>query len=101
MATYGIQIARVHLLVNNLLYLEKVKTGYLKRALCVAQTTKSRLVDALANTIFFVEEIREKFKLPETPNFKLFRELQYLKLATINDNFLNTNAFKSEDWKEH
>jgi hypothetical protein len=99
MATYGIQIAWVHLSVNNLLYLEKVKAGYLKRALCVAQTTKSRLVYALANTIFFVEEIREKFKLPETPNFKLFRELQYSKLATINDNFLNTKAFKSEDWK--
>jgi hypothetical protein len=56
-------------------------------------------VYALANTIFFVEVIREKFKLPETPNFKLFRELQYSKQATINDNFLNTKALKSEDWK--
>jgi hypothetical protein len=54
---------------------------------------------SVANTTFFVEEIREKFKLPEIPNFKLFRELHYSKLATINDIFLNTKAFKSEDWK--
>jgi hypothetical protein len=74
-------------------YLEKVKAGYLKRALCVAQTTKSRLVYALADTIFLVEEIRKLFKLSETLNFKLYRELQYSKLASIDENFHKTKAF--------
>jgi hypothetical protein len=36
---------------------------------------------------------------PETPAFKRFQEQQYTKLASIDENFFKTKAFKTEDWK--
>jgi hypothetical protein len=46
--------------------------------------SKSRYSYALAKTNFFVEEVRQQFKLPETDNYKDFIELQKLKQANID-----------------
>jgi hypothetical protein len=100
MATYAIQIVWPYLSLQNLLKLESVKSSFLKRALCMSQKSRSRLAYALADTIFFVEEIFEKFDLPETQNYKDFLELQYSKLASIDEDFHKTQAMKTNKWKE-
>jgi hypothetical protein len=56
----------------------------------------------LAKTIFLIEEIREKFKLtlkPQISNYSGNYSAIKTIIATIRDNFLNTKAFMSEDWK--
>jgi Reverse transcriptase (RNA-dependent DNA polymerase)/Endonuclease-reverse transcriptase len=100
MATYAIQIVWQFLSLQNLLKLESVKACFLKRALCLSQKSRSRFSYALADTTFFVEEIREQFKLPKTQNYKDFIELQYSKLASIDEDFHKTQAMQTTKWKE-
>lgn len=80
--------------------IESVKACFLKKVLSLSKFSKSRLVYELANTPFFVAEIREKFKLPETKNYNKFLIERCDKMSEIDFEFYMTAAMKSDIWHQ-
>ena len=67
--TYALEIVWEHLKKSDLKLLENVKARYLKKALCLAKNTPSRLVYELTREPFYVEEIRLRIMLPSTTQY--------------------------------
>ena len=57
---------RTHLNERNLATLESVKSTYIKRAIGVAKTTRSRLVYLLARETFLIRYLRTMYSLSNT-----------------------------------
>ena len=97
--TYGIQLIWPHLSLTDFRSLEKIKTLYLKRALCLSKYTKSRFTYKLAKCDFYVREIQIQMSLPETDAFKKFISEREVKATDINFEFYFTHAMLSDFWK--
>lgn len=99
-ASYGIEIIWSYLKVSDFQIIETVKSTYLKRVLSLSKYTKNRLVYKLANTDFFVSELKDKFKLPNTPQYDIFLLQCKNKDDSIVPEFYNTPAFINPVWKK-
>lgn len=99
-ATYGIDLMWNNLTILHLKKIEKVKSLFVKRALCVARTTLTRLAYKLAGCKYFIMEIKDRFGLPETPGFIAFTQEVDRKTREIADEFYSTQAMTSQRWKE-
>ena len=64
--TYGIEIIWPHLSKRNLSAMERIQSLYIKRAIGVVKTTRSRLVYLLARGTFLSEDLRTKLQLTNT-----------------------------------
>jgi hypothetical protein len=90
--TYGMELIWEYLTCKQLLELEKMKAGYMKRVLGVSQHTRSRLVYELAKETFFVEDLKTFLMLPMTTAYKdALRELDDKK-KDIWEDFYKTEA---------
>jgi hypothetical protein len=97
--TYGTQVIWPYLSVSDLRQLEKVKTMYLKHAMCLSKFTKSRLVYKLAECDFFVKQIQMQFNLPQTQTFDSFILERQSKSLDIDFEFYYTPAMEFKFWK--
>jgi len=52
----------------------------------------------LVNSKLFVEELKQKFNLPETPAYLKFYDQRLNELNTLPDNFFTIDAFTNEEW---
>lgn len=96
--TYGIEIIWPYLTEKNLEALEKVKALYIKRAIAVSKTTRSRLVYLLAREPFLIEDLRILLPLPNTKASE--KSLQNLnkKRQEIPIEFYGTGAMIDRSW---
>ena len=97
--TYGIQVIWPYLSVSDLRQLEKIKTMYLKRVLCVSKFTKSRLVYKLTQCDFFVKQIQTQFNLSQSVAFDTFIAERQCKSLDIDFEFYYTPAMQSKFWQ--
>lgn len=98
-ASYGIERVWKHLSLQNLVTLDRAKSFFLKRVLCLHRSTKNRLVYLLADSTNLVDDICLRFALPETPAYKEFTQLRDAKRASIEPEFFETPAMKTTHWK--
>lgn len=96
--TYGLEIIGPHLTVENLTTLERVKATYIKKAIGVSKTTRSRLVYLLARESFLIEDLRTNLMLPNTSaSARLLKTLQE-KRDDIPPEFYGTGAMIDRTW---
>lgn len=95
---YGLELIWRHLSENNLAILEKVKATYLKRALGVAKTTRSRLTYVLAKQSFLIEDLRTELLLPSTEAYKSLISKLNWKRQEIWPEFFGTGAMIDRTW---
>jgi hypothetical protein len=87
-----------HLTKRNLTDIEKVKSAFLKRAMCLSKYTPSRLTYVLARETYAIEDIRHKLLLPNTAAYDdLLQELK-AKRKEIRLQFYGTDAMGNTDW---
>jgi Reverse transcriptase (RNA-dependent DNA polymerase) len=98
-ASYGIEAIWSYLSLSDLHHLETVKTRFLKRALSLSKFIKSRYTYKLAETGYFIDDLRRKFSLPETESYKKFLTNQTFKNSCINPQFFDTPAMINQNWK--
>jgi Reverse transcriptase (RNA-dependent DNA polymerase) len=98
-ASYGIEIVWENLNKEDLYNLETVKSRFLKKVLGLSKYTKSRFTYKLANTDFFVNDLRKRFSLPNTPAYEKFLENKIFAQNQINPDFYTTPAMCNDKWK--
>lgn len=98
--SYALKKIWVHLTSANLKKLEAVKASYLKRALQVSRTTQTRLVYLLMDTDFFVRELMTSNGLQPTPAYEAHVRDREEKAADVDQEFLQTPAMNTEEWKK-
>ena len=98
-AAYGIQVIWEHLSSVQLEKLDRVKPAFLKRALGLHCSALNRLVYLLCDTPLFVEDLKRRFNLPNTPAYSEFILLWHRKMAEIDPDFYNTGAMTNDAWK--
>ena len=97
--TYGIEIFWDSLDKSSLNKIEKVKSTFLKKILCVSKYTPSRLTYQLTGEPFLIEDLRLKMLLPATDAYgKLLDELRDKREAIWLD-FYSTEAMVNPEWK--
>jgi hypothetical protein len=96
--TYGIEVIWEHLSEKNLATMEKVKATYLKRAIGVAKTTKSRLVYLLAREPFLIEELRTQYPLPSTQAYEKLKKSLEERRNDVWPEFYATGAMIDRAW---
>lgn len=97
--TYGLELTWDYLTKGNLSEIEKVKSTFLKKILCISKFSRSRLAYALANESFFIEDLRLQLLLPATAAYNaLLSELETKRLS-IESDFYVTDAMTTQDWK--
>lgn len=99
-ASYGVPLVWDKLTTANLSELERVKTSYLKRMIGVDSRTPRALVYLMTGTRLFVDEIKQRFSLPETSAWKEFIFLQKEKWSRVDKEFYSTGAMVDSSWKE-
>lgn len=97
--TYGIEIIWDHLTKTDLALIEKVKSIFLKKTLCLSKTTPSRLVYELTREPFYLEELRLKFQLPSTAQYQTVLNELHAKKSLIWSDFYTTDAMTTNEWK--
>jgi hypothetical protein len=98
-ATYAIEVLWNYLTSANFEQLESVKATFLKRMLCLSKFSSSRLSYELVSCKPFIEEIRERFKLPLTNAFKIAQFKFHAKKLEINPIFYDTFTHLNNEWK--
>ena len=96
--TYGIETIWQHLTVKNLSTLERVKAMYIKKAIGVSKTTRSRLVYILARETFFIEDLRTQMPLPNTSAAEKLLATLVKKREEIEPEFYGTGAMIDRTW---
>jgi hypothetical protein len=99
-ASYGIQLIWPLLKQSDLMLLESVKAAYLKRAMCLYKKSQSRHVYLLAQTDYFVTELKERFHLPDTQSYLEFLDCQKQKVEEIDKDFYNSSAMIDRTWAQ-
>ncbi|KAJ4444059.1 hypothetical protein ANN_05848 [Periplaneta americana] len=97
--SYALKKIWVHLTSANLKKLEAVKASYLKE-LQVSRTTQTRLVYLLMDTDFFVRELMTSNGLQPTPAYEAHVRDREEKAADVDQEFLQTPAMNTEEWKK-
>jgi hypothetical protein len=98
-ASYGIEAIWSYLKLNDLQYLETVKSRFLKKAMGLSKVNKARYTYELADTSTFIEDLRWRFSLPETESYNKFLTNWAFKLAEIDPKFYETPAMVDQNWK--
>jgi hypothetical protein len=98
-ASYGIESIWPYLKKSDFYTLETVKSRYLKKALGLSKYTKSRYTYKLANTDFFVRDLRDRFSLQSTAEYEKFLHNKNISLTEINPQFFETPAMTNPCWK--
>jgi hypothetical protein len=98
-ATYAIPVIWKYLSVSDLLSLDRVKTAYLKRVMCLARNSRNRLVYLLAGCPTIVEQVRKMYQLEETSAYVEFMEIRNAKLVEVGPEFYVTPAMLDNSWK--
>lgn len=97
---YGLELIWEHLSKRNLAALERVKSIYLKKALCLSKYSLSRLTYEMVKEPFYIEDLRLEMLLPSTTAYnELIEELQ-MKKNDIWMDFYTTEAMTNADWME-
>jgi Reverse transcriptase (RNA-dependent DNA polymerase) len=99
-ASYGIEAIWPFLSPADLHTLETAKTRFLKKALCLSKFTKSRYVYELADTGLFIDDLRNKYSLPETESYNKFLINQSHSSTDIDLKFYDTPAMVNQNWKK-
>jgi hypothetical protein len=99
-ASYGIQVIWPILKVSDLVLLESVKAAFLKRVMCLYKKAKSRHVYLLAQTNYFVTELKERFNLEDTPQYQEFINGQQQKVDEIDNEFYTSSAMTDRTWAQ-
>jgi len=97
--SYGIEAIWKYLTLSDFRIIEKVKGCFIRKLLSVDKSSRSKFTYSLVNSKLFVEELKQKFNLPETPAFLKFYDQRLNELNTLPDNFFAIDAFTNEDWK--
>lgn len=95
--TYGIEVIWPHLTEKNLSVLERVKALYIKRAIGVSKTTRSRLVYLLARETFLIEDLRT-LPLQNTVAYENLLKSLERKREEIPLEFFGTGAMIDRTW---
>lgn len=98
-ASYGIEVIWERLSIANLETLNRVKSCFLKRTLCLHPTARSRYAFLLANAPLFIEDLVKRYNLPTTKALTEWIRIWEVKLSEIDPSFFNTKAMQSEEWK--
>lgn len=98
-ASYGIEITWPHLTKLDFENLERVKTRYLKRVLGLSKYIRSRFVYELVDTDLFVNDLKQKFDLPETDAYVKFYEEKCMNKLQIRDEFYDTETMLNLGWQ--
>ena len=53
----------------------------------------------LADTTYFIDDLKSRFQLPETPAYREFATLREAKKSSIPPEFHTTPAMKTDSWK--
>jgi hypothetical protein len=101
-ASYAIEVIWPYLTLSDLQNLERVKTRYFKRVLCLSKYNKSRYVYHLIakNEKLFVTELKEKFQLSETEAYSKFCESNSKNNKIICDEFYQTETMLKDNWRK-
>jgi hypothetical protein len=99
-ASYGIEAIWPYLSVTDLNCLEKTKSRFLKRVLSLSKHTKSRFTYELTETDLFMNDLKNKYNLPETLAYDKFIEQKLVNFAEIHPDFYETPAFLDSNWKK-
>jgi hypothetical protein len=95
---YGVDITWNHLTKRNLRDIERVKSTFLKRAMCLSKHTPSRLTYVLARETYAIEDIRQKWLLPNTAAYVDLVQEVNAKRKEIWLEFYGTDAMGNTDW---
>jgi hypothetical protein len=95
---YRIEIIWPHLTEKNLSALERIKSLYIKRAIGVANTTRSRLVYLLAQEKFLIEDLRTRVQLPNTRASEKLLATLNTKREEMPQDFYGTGAMINRSW---
>lgn len=95
------QIASIweRLTAKQFLQLECVKSTFLKRVLGLHDSAPNRFVYPLGSTRLFIEELKLKYHLLETPAYLELLKKYQNKMAKIESGFFKTLAMTSDLWK--
>jgi hypothetical protein len=99
-ASYGIEAIWPYLTTADLHTLEKAKTRFLKKALCLSKFIKSRYVYELADTGLFVDDLLHKYNLPETESYTQFITNKSYSSTDFDLKFYDTPAMVDQNWKK-
>lgn len=97
--TYGLQLIWEHLTKRNLEKLEKVKTTFMKKILCISKYSPTRLTYEMCRETMWIEDLRLELLLPATEAYKQIVKEHQMKKAEIWEEFYITDAMTKEDWK--
>ena len=97
---YGLEAIWSHLTKENLKEIEKVKSLYLKRVLCLSRFTPPNLVYLLARETFYIEDIRVQLMLPSTDAYSALLLERTRKREEVWTDFFSTDAMITTEWKE-
>ncbi|KAJ4448608.1 hypothetical protein ANN_28376 [Periplaneta americana] len=98
-ASYAIEIIWTYLSYQNLKTLDRAKSRYIKRTLCISKFAPTRLVYQLAGTTSFIEDLMATYYLTPTPASTKFFDERRQKAAEIDPAFFRTPAMNNEEWK--
>jgi hypothetical protein len=98
-ATYAIPIIWKYLSVTDLFTLDRVKTMFLKRVLCVARNSKNRLVYLLAGCSSLIEKLQKTFGLESTPAYLNFMTAREVRSMEVDNEFYLTPALLDRSWQ--
>lgn len=99
-ASYGIQLIWPFLKQSDLVLLESVKAAYLKRTMCLYKKALSRHAYLLAQSNYFVTELKERFDLPDTPEYQEFLKCQEQKVNEVEKEFYDSSAMIDRTWAQ-
>ena len=95
---YGVHCFWEDLTASQMMELDKVKTTFLKRVLCLPMCTLNRMVIVMCNCPTLCENLVAK-GLPRIEEYLKYIELLEYKYSNIDLDFYNSPALCQEDWK--
>jgi hypothetical protein len=98
--SYGIEVIWKHLSKDDFLSLERGKASFVRKLLSVSKSTRTRFTYSLVNCNLFVEELKHRFHLPDTPAYLKFYRERELELETLPRDFFTVDAFHNDEWKK-
>jgi hypothetical protein len=99
-ASYAIEVVWPYLTKKDLENLERVKTRYFKKALGLSKFTRSRYVYELVGEDLFVNDLKNRFQLPDTNNYLKFCEEKSKNKNSICQEFYKTETMTKSNWKQ-
>jgi hypothetical protein len=97
--SYGLNLWWDYVTQDHLRKIDSVKSGFLKRALCVAKGTRSRMVLMLCECESGASAIRKSLNLAKTPYFEQYEEELLEKMLEVDLDFYNTPAMINSEWR--